>query len=1853
MARGLLPPGTFVLSDPDLAPAVPLAPLLASDRPEGFALLEPSGEVVNVPRGTTLRLRFNRPMVEGREVDRALPSPPWTLDPAVPGHARWSSRSTLEFLPDPGAWDRDHEATLALSGALRSLAGEALEAPPSIRVVFHGGAQFVYPSQRRVLPGEPLPLYFNGPVNAASLPRQLLTYEIGGGRRSLGFTLLARGRDADGRSRVDLRPDRVLEPGTRIAVAMNPSLFGPWSDGSAPGVVEYELTPRPHIEGIGCDTDADSADDCSFQGPPGQVVDIAEELRLLATTSPRQPLPQGAVQVVPAVPGLTLGARGRVLTVRADWAPGQVYELRLGALPDADGTVLARPGPLAVRSAGHAPAVVAPEGRFTFERDAVAALPFAAIHADRAVVEYAPLDPQNDVLRAVDRFYTPGGGEPVPWQPTALAPLVPSARANRWARGSFAWRAEGRGGDLALVRFNPDSAAEHPEVRMALVQRTDLGASAVALPTGLAVWVTSLAQARAVPGAEVTVADAADPLHPLGTARSDDRGVAWIATGSLPNDRPVVVRVEQGGQRSLTFVDARTSVGPSALGLDAGEAPTSSDLVATLFTDRGAYRPGEVVHAKAVLRLLRGDDLRALRRGRVRFVLQDPTGGDGPQTVLGGLTAFGTSWAEFTLPTDAPAGDYTLVLQRLGGNTPLATARVAVAEFRPPALRADLEVPAVDHVSGAALTVGVRGAWLHGAPVRAGSARWSLVRAPTESVPPGNVGYTFSAVDATAPHGTAQSGELSLDGDGRAALSAAVTSSGAGRESLRLEVTVQDRAGQSVAATRSVVLYPSDFEVGVREGPSWVDPGATLEVDARVVRHDGTPASGRRVEARIVREGWHSWWEWNAHARDDEAGAQGGFQPRQAARREVVHTCIAQSGAEPTRCAFAPSRPGTYVLEAVSADDRGRVSIASRRVYVAAPGEHPDRDPPGATVRVTPSRPRWTVGETCRVAFESPFPAGEALVLVSREGVLHAQTVPLRAGGTVVQFPVTRQMVPNAFVQVVLVRPRTGPLGATPDIDAPDLRFGAAEVTVRPPRSPLTVTLRAPERAMPDGDVPVDVTVTDEDGQGVVSEVALYAVDEGTLRLTGYTTPDPVRGLFPRRPPLFSLEDLRRTLVSRIEFPALPGPSGDGTEDTEDSLLRDARERFEPTPLWLPRLVTDAQGRAHASFHLPDRPTEYRLMAVAVDPGVRAGQTSTQLLATRPVVLRAEPPAHLLDGDQFEAAVFASNTTDAAVDATVSVLGTHHTVHLPPSGEVRVSERITAHTGTLPLRYEARTSEGVVRIERTVVVLPRARAMNAAAFGTLRGPRTLPVGLTGPALPGATLTLSLAAHPYLGLEDSAAGLEDDTPEGVEGVVSALLTWTALARLRDAPGPHRWSAGELRARGESAARRLAGLQAPGGWYGAWGPMDYADAYTSTYALHALLRARALGWEVPAATLSRLTAWLTTEVERVSAASLSSWSVEQHARALRVVAEAGRRNDARVSDLYDLRARLPLFAAAELAAAMAPSDRRRDALLVDVSRAARSLVEHPDGTSGPAAGPWWFDSQTRTLASLLETSSATPSLGDPGVYATLLLNNRALPSGSWGSTHDTALALDALASHVAALHLSEEPLDAQVTLDGEALVPTARDRSGVVFTLPASRLVGRAGQLRIAAGRVVHAAFRARWWVPLGPTDTIARGRDLAVHRSYETEAGLPLPDGAQVHLGDLVRVRVFVYAEHEPPAFLRLRDLLPGGFEPMNAALDATPESTLDALLGRGPDDDFIDPRGFHARRSLGTITHHALGLGRATWALDHLPSGLQEYTYGMRATTVGTFTAPPARMEALHALETRARSTVHTLVVVP
>ena len=543
-----------------------------------------------------------------------------------PPAVRSSSRQTFRRL------DLERVAALGLAPSLRSLAGETLEESGRRVVVFDGGPKYIEPQRsNRYAPGEPVNLLFLGDVSAPSLSSKMFVYELGGGRRALPFTLEAKPRDAKGRVPIAVTTQTPLEPGAKFAIALSPAMT---HSGSSPEIYRVNLAPSPCIEGIGCPADATKPEHCRYRQSPGEIVDIEEALYLLSS-SQLTGLPRDAIQVTPPLADLTTAVEsGNRLVIKGAWTAGQVYEVRLREVRDNEGRFLARLAPLAVRSAGRAPEVRAAAGTLTFERDARPELGFWAMHIDEGSLRSSPVPPGQElqaILLPQERFPE---DNPAAYTTVPLSTIAPEARPNRWGKGLFPWMEQDPNrSTVAVLSFLPGKAAtastKGPTASTkgptAFVQWTDLGITARLTERGVLVWVTSLATASPVAGARVEVGAAKGEI--LASGVTDAAGLLWLELAPEETRNALAIKATTGEDRSALSVDSRKALGPRHFDLPLGQNSLEAGLpVAAVFTDRGACRPGETLHAKAIVRQRLGDILVPASQGEVVLRLFGPTG---------------------------------------------------------------------------------------------------------------------------------------------------------------------------------------------------------------------------------------------------------------------------------------------------------------------------------------------------------------------------------------------------------------------------------------------------------------------------------------------------------------------------------------------------------------------------------------------------------------------------------------------------------------------------------------------------------------------------------------------------------------------------------------------------------------------------------------------------------------------------------------------------------------------------------------------------------------------------------------------------------------------------------------------------------------------------------------------------------------------------------------------------------------------------------------------------------------------------------------------------------------------------
>ena len=139
------------------------------------------------------------------------------------------------------------------------------------------------------------------------------------------------------------------------------------------------------------------------------------------------------------------------------------------------------------------------------------------------------------------------------------------------------------------------------------------------------------------------------------------------------------------------------------------------------------------------------------------------------------------------------------------------------------------------------------------------------------------------------------------------------------------------------------------------------------------------------------------------------------------------------------------------------------------------------------------------------------------------------------------------------------------------------------------------------------------------------------------------------------------------------------------------------------------------------------------------------------------------------------------------------------------------------------------------------------------------------------------------------------------------MASSLLALAATSTLDQARRPSSVSPEELAAQASSVIARLSARQTTGGGFGMDSEDDLPDGYLSAYVLHALCAARAAGFDLDESHLERDRAFLVEHLLGNDALDPDG-TPDDLAFALRALAEAGSRDDARITQLFDQRERL---------------------------------------------------------------------------------------------------------------------------------------------------------------------------------------------------------------------------------------------------------------------------------------------------------------------------------------------------------
>ena len=1885
--------------------------------------VDPLRVVRALPTGTAvpnaeIRVTFDRP-VAGSLDSSVDPRTVLTIVPAAAGKLEWRDPVTIVFTPrapfTPGA-----SYTVTVATTFRAMDGAQLERPYtfSFRVsgpMLIGGnpvSADVHPTL--LMPNAKFDIVWSSVVDPALVaantyiqPSIACSAKGIVRMRALGVRPIAANDDYRLREAGGYRRDRAadslrrvvsLAPVTPLPLACPASLVAPLElepSSSSPRVAWAFSTYGPlQLAEVSC---AGRSQNC----PTGPIT-------VRFSTPVRGSAVRKRVSLMPVVP-FTLADTAResdVWQLDAPLRPRTTYAVVVDtALRDVFGQRLTGNPAAGVRTTGYMPSVSYPYGRLLVEKEGFGTLAVRHVNVDTLVVTAAAVPDSLETSFLRNSIWSWGSlwqdiassatVVRIPTQAAIDVPTITGVKLPAITGGA------GRRGLIAVRITGPANVKLENEVpNVALVQITDLAVHAKVGAASAVVWVTRVSDGRAVPGATVNIHDQRGKV--IATGRSDSQGLASFPTLQRTAVTDVANDEEEGGGSnvdgyvSAALGDDRALAGvsqydpdlsPWQFGVYGAWGTQRLPLAGAVFTERGIYRPGEPLYAKAIVRRVALGALGSPAAGdSVRWLFKDRENGVIKDTVVR-LSSFGTAAYTLNLPRTLALGYYWVELQYRWQGTWVTVDATGyrVAEYRPPEFLVDVTAPKAPMLPGDSMRTTVEARYLFGAPMGRAAFEWNVQRAIVSpwalDIPGlgegdwyiGETGWWWEDDSGDNAVEMVASGIDTLDASGRRQIRVAVPAPTKGRAALvTFTAQVTDVNRQSVANRTSVTVHPAEFYIAAKpagESYFW-RAGDRQAVQLIAVRPTGEHVAGVGIRGTVVRREWHQ-----VHRERDGAAEVVGEWVS-----DTVARCAVTSADEPRRCEFSLAQGGSYIVYFEAKDARGREARTSLYRWATGSEWVPWEDESRFRMDVIADKSRYTVGDTATVMLASPFTGAEAWLTVEREGVIEQRRMTLGSGSTLVRLAVTEAFVPNAYVSVVVTRGRSAPPGRLDDVGRPTMRVGYAQLKVTPEVKRLTVKVQPlANEYLPGDSARIRLHVADSRGAGRRAEVTLWAVDEGVLSLTGYKTPDPIDMLY--QPRGLGLR-LASNLVSVA--PQIPEgekgrrePGGGGGASAADVL----RSQFKTTAFFLGAVMTDAKGEAVASAKLPDNLTTFRVMAVAATQTDRFGSGQAKLLVTRALVARPALPRFLRPGDEFTAGTVVNRRSGAASPVTVQATGTN--VELRGSQEQKVmleqgrgaevrfpfraASTNAGDTGdTATFRFTATSGKDIDAVQSRLPFRPDYHPRSYTASGVLHDTATVELVLPkGTDASRSRLELSLGGSVLALIRGAYRELRVYPWYCTEQVTSAGRPLLALYQAGRANGAAGTAIAPASAKNdlELAVRMLTARQRADGGIGYWSSEHWTTPWVSAYAGLFLADARDAGIAVDDSVLARLGEYVKRSMNSQPNAysPIATWYghravvLSEHVAVVDFLSRVGKPDVPGENRLLAQVAQMRWEDRARLAEVLGRRGRTREAagllapLWAGVQIAGRRAVL-PDIAQIDSL--FYFESTVRPSARLLMATLAvapTHPLVGP-LVETVLQQGKA--TNRW-NTQDWAMAVEALAvferrqlasatgtirARSGSRTVLEGPVGRTATRDStislEALLTDApNDAKALRLSLDLSGVTSGGVAYYFVTVREVPVQR------PVRPDD-----HGVVVERWYERyDSRVPTTSAVE---GELVRVRLRITIP-EDREFLVLDDALPAGLEAVDlslrtAALMPGPglaQSARSGAAGEQEQAEENDIRWGYGSWDSGwwsPFDYREMRDDRVVYFATRLWRGKYTATYVARATTPGVFVRPPAHAEEMY-----------------
>jgi hypothetical protein len=1012
-----------------------------------------------------------------------------------------------------------------------------------------------------------------------------------------------------------------------------------------------------------------------------------------------------------------------------------------------------------------------------------------------------------------------------------------------------------------------------------LVIVTDLGLIAKRSADGTRdVFVQSIATGAPVKGATIEAWGRNGLV--LATANTDSNGRATLANlnGFVREKLPVLLLAKKDGDLSFLPLGAGASLGRGDRTLDmsrfdVGGLRTSgvpNQMTASLFSDRGIYRPGDTFHVGLIVKA--SNWATSLKDMPMEVEVIDARGLSVRRETIR-LGPAGAAEISHTTQESSPTGNYTVNLslpRQSSPNAPdvpallLGSTTVKVQEFMPDrtkvTARLSTEV-AEGWVNPADLKLNVNVQNLFGTPAQNRRIETHMTLSPT--LPHFRSYPEHSFFDPSRAR-TAQSDDLGTaqsDEQGNATIDLRLSRFEAATYQAHLLVKAfEPEGGRSVAAEAQTLVSDRSYLIGVKTTDAMDYIARNAKRDIQLIAID---SKARKVAApglKLVRL---------EHKVLSVLVKQNNGLYRYESRAKDV-TLDEQPLALPAagaHFALNTGTPGNFALEVRDAEG----AVLNRVQYSVAGAANLSRSlDRNAELQIKLNKKDYQPGEEIELSIQAPY-VGSGLITIERDKVYAQAWFKADKTASVQHITLPKDFEGNGYVNVQFVRdPSSDEIYTSP------LSYGAVPFATGLEKRTAHIKLSATEQLKPGETVKMKLS-SERPVRAFV-----FAVDEGILQVARYTTPDPLKQFFQKRAlEVTTLQTLDLVLPEFRKLMQGAAPGGDAAGEAGKHLNPFKRKRDKPVAWWSG--LVDVNGEKEFSYTVPDTFNgRLRVMAVVVNDDTVAS-ASVGATVRGDIVLLPTVPTSLSPGDTVDIGIGVANNIlgsgkeapirlALAVNAGLDVVGeAAQTLKINERGEgtavfhVRAKTGAQAVLGSASVVFSATHAKASAKLSTDLSVRPASAFVTLVQSGTALGAGELKSQLD--AYPNfARSELSASATPWAFASGLIRYLEAYPHGCTEQISSQTLPAVVLAGQPELARELARSRGELGQKAfdpklalDRTLTQLRARQSADGGFALW-PGNGPDDFATAYALQLLLEAKDRKLAVPADMIAKANTYL---------------------------------------------------------------------------------------------------------------------------------------------------------------------------------------------------------------------------------------------------------------------------------------------------------------------------------------------------------------------------------------------------------